>query len=335
MVWFSAAALWLIPVFAGLLFWRYFYKPQKNPGLAVSLNLRNLKSYSFKNYLYDLPRVLMGLAILLMIVALARPRQAQSKVQKSVDGIDIVFALDISDSMLIEDMEPRTRLEAAKATIENFIKRRQNDRLGLVIFAGESFTVVPPTLDTQLILERLADITTAQEARIKDGTAIGVGLANACGRLKDSKAKSRVVIFLTDGENNSGTIDPETGIDIAKQMDIKIYSIGIGKSGPTRIPIIQRDAFGRKVKIYQPFDSTINEDLLQKMARETGGKFYRADSEKMFTEIFDDIDQLEKTKIDVQKYTLYDEKYLIWLWSAVVLYLAGMFLGQTILRRKP
>ena len=143
------------------------------------------------------------------IIALARPQEMNTKIKKNVEGIDIVIALDVSDSMLIEDMKPLNRLESAKETIKQFIEGRSSDRIGLVIFAGESFTLVPPTLDYQLILQRVGEITTAQSARIKDGTALGVALANAAGRLKDSQAKSRIVIFMTDGENNSGTIDPE------------------------------------------------------------------------------------------------------------------------------
>jgi Ca-activated chloride channel family protein len=145
--------------------------------------------------------------------------------------------------MLIEDMKPLNRIEAAKDTLKKFVQARTSDRIGIVIFAGESFTLVPLTLDYELILSRVAEITTAQEARIKDGTALGVALANAAGRLKDSTAKSRVVIFMTDGENNSGTIDPETGLEIAKGYGVKIYSIGIGRDGPTKIPIYQKDVF--------------------------------------------------------------------------------------------
>jgi Ca-activated chloride channel family protein len=237
--------------------------------------------------------------------------------------------------MLIEDMKPLNRLEAAKETIKSFIEGRTSDRIGLVIFAGESFTVVPPTLDYQLILQRAAEITTAHEAHIKDGTALGVALANAAGRLKDSQAKSRVVIFMTDGENNSGTIDPETGLEIAKGYGIKIYSIGIGKDGTTRIPIYMRDAFGQKIKTYQPFESTVNEDLLSRMAKDTGGKYYRASKENSLVGVFKDIDAMEKTKIDINKFTNYTEKFPPYLMAAIILYLAALVLGRSWLRRAP
>ncbi|MBC7370945.1 MAG: VWA domain-containing protein, partial [Bdellovibrionaceae bacterium] len=258
-----------------------------------------------------------------------------TKVKKNVEGIDIVICLDISDSMLIEDMKPSNRLEAAKETIRQFIEKRSSDRIGLVVFAGESFTLVPLTLDYQLILERVKEITTAASANIKDGTAIGVALANAAGRLKDSTAKSRIMIFMTDGENNSGTIDPETALEIAKGYGLKIYSIGIGKDGPTKIPIYQRDIFGNKVKTYQPFDSTVNDDLLGRMAKETGGKYFRASKEDSLQGIFRDIDSLEKTKVDVNKFTRYTEKFPPFLRASMICYVLALLLGLTILRRTP
>ncbi len=194
---------------------------------------------------------------------------------------------------------------------------------------------MPPTLDYQLILQRVAEITTASGAKIKDGTALGVAMANAAGRLKDSQAKSRVMIFMTDGENNSGTIAPETGLEIAKGYGIKVYSIGIGKDGPTKIPIYTRDIFGQKVKTYQPFESTVNDDLLGRMAQETGGKYYRATNGDALKRVFNDIDSLEKTKIDVNKYTNYTEKFPPYLMVALILYLVSLLLGRSWLRRVP
>ncbi len=236
---------------------------------------------------------------------------------------------------MIEDMKPLNRLESAKETIHKFVEKRSSDRIGLVVFAGESFTMVPPTLDYQMLLDRVKAITTAASAHIKDGTAIGVALANAAGRLRDSQAKNRIIIFMTDGENNSGTIDPETGLEIAKGYGLKIYSIGIGKDGPTRIPIYQRDFFGNTVKTYQPFDSTVNEDLLGKMAHDTGGKYYRASREDSLSGIFEDIDHLEKTKVDINKFTRYTELFQGYLAWTLFLYLAGALIGVTWLRRNP
>lgn len=332
----SSISLWLILPLLLLLVWTLWRKKKKTPTLQFgSVEVLKTITPSVRTRLMHLPLLLKALAIVFAIVALARPQEMNTKIKKNVEGIDIVICLDISDSMLIEDMKPLNRLEAAKETIKKFVEGRSSDRIGLVIFAGESFTVVPPTLDYQLILQRVGEITTAQQARIKDGTALGVALANAAGRLKDSQAKSRVVIFMTDGENNSGTIDPETGLDIAKGYGVKIYSIGIGKDGPTKIPIYARDIFGQKVKTYQPFDSTVNEDLLGRMAKETGGKYYRASKEDSLKGIFKDIDSLEKTKIDINKFTNYTEKFPPYLVMAIILYLVGLVLGRSWLRRVP
>lgn len=336
MTFHSSAAFWLILPLILTLGWTLWRKKKKTPTLQFgSVEVLKTVTPSVRTRLMHLPLIMKSFAILLAIVALARPQEMNTKIKKNVEGIDIVICLDISDSMLIEDMKPLNRLEAAKETIKKFIEGRSSDRIGLVIFAGESFTVVPPTLDYQLILQRVDEITTAQQARIKDGTALGVALANAAGRLKDSQAKSRVVIFMTDGENNSGTIDPETGLEIAKGYGIKIYSIGIGKDGPTRIPIYTRDIFGQKVKTYQPFDSTVNEDLLVRMAKDTGGKYYRASKEDSLRGIFKDIDSLEKTKIDINKFTNYTEKFPPYLVLAIIIYLAALILGRSWLRRVP
>jgi Ca-activated chloride channel family protein len=325
----------LIPLFA-IVAWNFLNRRKKTPSLQFS-SLKILKALppTPKTRLMMLPMVLKVLALILAIVALARPQEANTKVKKNVEGIDIVICLDISDSMLIEDMKPLNRLEAAKQTIQQFIEKRTSDRIGLVVFAGESFTVVPLTLDYQLILDRVKEITTAASANIKDGTAIGVALASAAGRLKESTAKSRIIIFMTDGENNSGTIDPETGLEIAKGYGLKIYSIGIGRDGPTKIPIYQRDFFGNKVKTYMPFDSTVNEDLLRRMASDTGGKYFRASKEDSLQGIFREIDQLEKTKVDVNKYTRYSELFPPYLMASVGLYILSLLLGKTVLRRIP
>lgn len=329
------AFLLLIILFAGLAL-HWFFKNQKTASLQVgSTSAFKKLSPSFRSRLLVIPLLLQAIAIAMMITALARPQKADTKVKRNVEGIDIVIALDVSDSMLIEDMRPLNRLEAAKEVIRRFVERRSSDRIGIVIFAGESFTLVPPTLDYPLLLSRISEITTAQEARIKDGTAIGVALANAAGRLKDSGAKSRVIIFLTDGENNSGTIDPETALEIAKGYGQKIYSIGIGRDGPTRIPIYQRDVFGQKVKTYQPFESSVNETLLEKMAKDTGGVYFRATKENALDGVFQDIDRLEKTKVEVNRYTRYSEEFPPWLMVGIFLYSLSFVLGKTWLRRAP
>lgn len=282
-----------------------------------------------------LPFLLQCLALLLIIYGLARPQEANTKTKKNIEGIDIMIALDVSDSMLIEDMGQLNRLETAKETIARFVEKRGSDRIGVVIFAGESFTLVPPTLDYPLLLDQISKITTAASAHIKDGTAIGVAMANAAGRLKDSTAKSRVIIFLTDGENNSGTIDPETGLEVAKGYGLKVYSIGIGRDGPTRIPVTVQDVFGNKVKTYQPFESRVNDELLQKFANDTGGKYYRASRDDALENVFNDINTLETTKIDVNKFTRYSERFSFWIWPAFFIYLVAWALQMTWLRRIP
>jgi Ca-activated chloride channel family protein len=272
------------------------------------------------------------LAIFLAIVALARPQRANTKVNKNVEGIDIMVAIDVSDSMNIEDMQPDNRITAAKQVIHKFIRGRTSDRVGLVIFAGESYTRCPLTLDYDVLLQSLDDVTTDN---IKQGTAIGVALANAVARLKESTAKSRVVILLTDGENNSGTIDPGTATDIAKGYGIKVYTIGVGTNGQAQLPVYSIDAFGRKVKHYQPIHSTVNDELLDRIALETGGKSFRAVDTDALKKVFSTIDQLERTKIQVNEYVKYTELFSTYLFWAVLIYLAQIVLAQTVLRRAP
>jgi Ca-activated chloride channel family protein len=336
MIYHSPWAFWLILLVVAVAAWVFWRKKTKIPTLQIgSIDVLKNITPTVRSRLMHLPFLMKCLALVMAIVALARPQEMNTRIKKDVEGIDIVICLDISDSMLIEDMKPLNRLESAKETIKKFVEGRTSDRIGLVIFAGESFTMVPPTLDYQMLLSRVDEITTAASANIKDGTAIGVAIANAAGRLKDSQAKSRVMIFMTDGENNSGTIDPETGLEVAKGYGIKIYSIGIGKDGPTRIPIYTRDIFGQKIKTYQPFDSTVNVELLSKMAKDTGGKYYRANKEDSLGGIFKDIDSLEKTKIDINKFTNYTEKFPPYLITSLWIYMIALLLSKTWLRRVP
>lgn len=324
--------LLLLPV----IYWLYA-RSQKNKATFQISTVQLFKPWAGRGkvQLVRFNTLLLFISLAFMIVALARPQTRDERVKRTLDGLDIVIVLDISDSMLIEDMKPTNRLESAKETIANFIKQRSSDRIGIVIFAGEAFTLVPPTLDYQLIEQRIAQIRTAQAARIKDGTAIGVATAAGAARLKDSQAKERVMIFLTDGENNSGMIDPETGLEIAKGYGIKIYSIGIGKSGPTKLPIYSTDMFGNKVKRYQPFESTVNDELLGLMASSTGGKYFRATREDSLAGVFNEINSLETTKIEDQKFVRYNEffyQFLIW---GIILFLINRILNYSFLRRGP
>jgi len=335
---FSWAQPWAFALIIPLVIVFYIYlKNQKNKSTFTISYASPFKAFSKlgRTQWVRANEILLFLSFIFMILALARPQSSDSKVKRTLDGLDIVIVLDVSDSMLIEDMKPLNRLEAAKQTISEFIQQRVSDRIGVVIFAGEAFTLVPPTLDYQLIQERVGQIQTAQQARIKDGTAIGVAIAAGAARLKDSQAKSRVMIFLTDGENNSGLIDPETGLEIAKGYGIKVYSIGLGKNGPTKLPIYTMDAFGNKVKRYQPFESTVNDELLTQMAQQTGGRYFRATQENSLKGVFDEINQLETTKIDETKYTKYHEHFIVFLIWGFLLFIINRIFNYTYLRRGP
>ncbi|NQZ01042.1 MAG: VWA domain-containing protein [Bdellovibrionales bacterium] len=332
--WESPLAFLLFIPLIGVLAWMYYERHRRRPALKFSaISALKDRVPSLKARLVIVPLILKVLGVSLAIVALARPQRADTKVRRNIEGIDIVIALDISDSMLIEDMKPENRLEASKEVIKNFVEGRVSDRIGLVVFSGESYTRVPLTLDYALFQQSLKEVQTTRN--IKMGTAIGVALANSVGRLKDSTAKSRVVIFLTDGENNSGTIDPETALEIAKGYDVRIYSIGMGRDGQAQLPVYIQNSRGRKIKRYRPIHSKVNEDLLGRMASETKGKFWRATTSKALKEVFDEINQLEKTKIEVNSYTKYAELFPGWLKFAALAYVVSLILGQTVLRRGP
>ncbi len=312
----------------------FLQRKSKTASLVFS-NIDAIKKIgrSFRVYLSQLPTFLKFLSLVFAILALARPQESDTKIKKNVEGIDIVIALDVSDSMLIEDMKPNNRLESSKETIKKFINGRVSDKIGLVVFSGESYTRVPLTLDYQLLLKSLSEVQTTRN--IKMGTAIGVALANSVARIKDSTAKSRVIIFLTDGENNSGTIDPITALDIAKGYGVKIYSIGMGVDGQAQLPYYLNGPGGRKIKRYRPMHSKVNEELLTRLANETGGKFYRATTSKALEEVFSDIDTLEKTKIEMNTFTRYTEHFEKFLWIAALLYLLATFLNVFVVRRFP
>lgn len=334
MQWQSPIAFSLLIILFSVLGWWFLNRRKKAASLLFSqLDFMKEVKPTLKARLAYLPKALKVVAIVLAIIALARPQKANEKIKKNVEGIDIVVALDISDSMLIEDMKPKNRLEASKNTIENFINGRLSDRVGLVVFSGEAYTRVPLTLDYPLLLKSLSDVKTTRN--IKMGTAIGVALANSVGRLKESTAKSRVVIFLTDGENNSGTIDPETAIEIAKGYGVRIYSIGMGRDGQAQLPYFTTGPRGKKIKRYRPMHSKVNSDLLERMAKETGGKYFRATTSKALQEVFREINSLEKTDIEVNKYTKYSELYSGYLKWALFFYLLSIIMGMTVFRKGP
>ncbi len=268
------------------------------------------------------------LGLTLLIVALARPRTSSVNVETETEGIDIILTLDISGSMKAEDFKPKNRLYVAKQVIRDFIKSRTSDRIGLVVFAKESFTQCPLTLDYNILLNFLDEVTFGM---VEDGTAIGMALANSCNRLKDSPAKSKVIILLTDGVNNAGEIDPVTAAEIAKTLGIKVYAIGAGRPGPAPYPV-DDPVFGRR---YVNVENEIDEESLRKIADLTGGKYFRATDEKGLKHIYEEISSLERTKIKTTQYLQFNELYLYFLISGLGLILIEVVLSQTRFRKLP
>ena len=254
-----------------------------------------------------LSKVLKTLAFVALIAAIARPQLPLSWSNVKTEGIDIMLALDVSGSMLAEDFKPN-RLEASKVVAMDFINNRPNDRLGLIVYSGETFTQCPLTTDHAVLLNLFKDVN---YGIIEDGTAIGLGLANAVNRLKESDAKSRVVILLTDGENNKGAIPPLTAADIAKEFDVRVYTIGVGSTGMAPMPY--KDQFGRTQ--YQEVPVKIDEEILTEIAVKTGGKYFRATDNESLVSIYEEIDQLEKT---ITQQTEYEEKDEQFYWFALV-----------------
>lgn len=330
-VWLTPLAFLLFIPLAAFIFWFAFNGGPKKGYLRFGVVYFSGVRKSLRAQLKFLPDALKVVGIVFAIIALARPQTADERVKRNVEGIDIMITFDVSESMLIEDMKPVNRLESAKKTVQEFIKKRVSDRIGVVVFSGEAYTRVPLTLDYELLLSNVAEIKTSRN--IKMGTAIGVALAAACNRLKDSDAKSKVLVLLTDGESNTGLIDPLTALRIAKGYGIKIYTIGAGKDGDAQLPVMTTNIFGRPQKHYQPIHSSVNVDLLTQMAEETGGKFFRATDTATLDNVFSEIDRLEKTKIDVDRYVKYNELFQQPLWWAIFFYFIGAFLQLTVFRR--
>ncbi len=279
---------------------------------------------SWRLWLRHSPFVLKTLAFILLIFALARPQSTSSSQSVSVEGIDIVMALDVSTSMLAEDFKPN-RLEAAKDVAQKFISDRINDRIALVIYAGESFTQCPLTTDHDVMKNLFKDV---KSGMIEDGTAIGEGLATAINRLKDSDAVSKIIILLTDGENNAGAISPEDAAEIAKLYGIRVYTIGIGSKGTAPYPF--QDVWGRKQ--YQDIEVKIDEELLQNIAQTTDGKYYRATGNKKLELIYEEIEKLEKSKIEVTEFSRTGEEFLPFALLALIFLVTDVILRATVLR---
>lgn len=294
----------------------FWVKRNRPPRVTFSLPIpKGVKS----SHPYKVLLLIKYISLIFAIVALARPQSSYRQTERKVSGIDIMMVMDVSASMNIEDLSERARLDIAKETMENFIKGRNNDRIGFVIFSGEPLTLAPPTLDYGLVLKSLRDVETGV---LRDGTAIGDGLSMAVNRLKDSKAKSRIVILLTDGDSNIGQVDPATAGDLAAGFGIKVYTIAIGREGRVRMPIRRKGVMGNVVTTYQWFDNALNPELLQQIAQQTEARFYRVQDEGALTQVFNEIDQLEKSEVKTNEKIRYDEMYEKPLTLASVLFVA-------------
>ncbi len=317
-------ALLVIPL---IIFW-YFRRGERSKS---EITYSSLKIFSgtppgIKERLRHLPFILRMLALALLIIAAARPQSFSSGENVYTEGIDVAMLLDISGSMLAEDFKPN-RLEAAKDVIGEFIAGRTSDKIGLVVFARESFTQCPLTIDYSVLRSLLLEI---KSGMIDDGTAIGTAIANGVNRLKDSKAQSKVLILLTDGVNNSGEIDPITAAQIAEKFGIRIYTVGVGTRGEAPYPFTT--PFGKR---YQMVPVEIDEDVLKEVARITDGMYFRATNNQKLEQIYQEIDKMEKTRVEITSFTNAKELFYLWALTALGLLLFEFGLTKTYLRKLP
>ena len=318
--------LWLLLLLPALgIFYFNSYK-KRYPKLRISSAAGVVKyRSSLKAILYHSLFFLKIIALGLIIIALARPRYIDEDQVVETEGIDIVLSLDVSTSMLARDLDP-DRITAAKEVAADFFRKRKTDRIGLVVFAGESFTQSPITIDHNVLLQLLRGMETGL---LRDGTAIGSGLGVAVNRLKDSESKSKVIILLTDGVNNSGEADPRTAAALAEKFDIRIYTIGVGNKGKALAPV---GTYPNGGYVYDYVDVEIDEELLKEVANKTGGLYYRATNNQELMQIYNEIDQLERSKVVVSTLPDYSEKYMSFAFAGGLLLLLFMFLNNTIFR---
>lgn len=312
--------------------WYFLYRRHSEPTIRMSDTFAyQYAPKSWRIRIINLPMVLRCITYALVVIILARPQTHNAWDKRSVEGIDIMLAMDVSTSMLAEDLRPN-RIEAAKSVAAEFIAGRPNDNIGLTIFAGEAFTQCPMTTDHASLLNLLQNVRTdiAASGLIQDGTAVGMGLANAVSRLKNSKAKSKVVILLTDGSNNMGDLSPMTAAQIAKSMGIRVYTIGVGtnKVAPYPMPVA-----GGVQYVNMPVE--IDTNTLREIAATTDGNFYRATNNAELKKIYKDIDKLEKTKMNVTKFSKKYEAYEPFALAAIICLLLEIVLRTTVLRRIP
>ncbi|MCD4678901.1 MAG: VWA domain-containing protein [Bacteroidales bacterium] len=319
--------LYILVIIPLLVAWYWFRNKKSYPEIQISSTEGFKKTKgTIKQYLFHSLFVMRMLAFALLIVVIARPQSSTSRKDVSIEGIDIIMAMDISGSMLAQDFKPN-RLEASKEVASDFISERPNDRIGLVIFSGETFTQCPLTTDHAVLKNLFKDV---KSGMIEDGTALGDGLATAVNRLRKSDAISKVIILLTDGVNNMGSIDPASAAEIAKLYGIRIYTIGVGSRGLAPYPV--QTPFGIR---YQDVEVKIDEKLLQRVANMTDGIYFRATNKKNLTDIYKEIDKLEKSKIDVTEFSKKHEEFLSIALLALVLLLAEALLRNTVFRTVP
>ena len=332
MIFANIAYLFLLLLLIPYIIWYILKRKKTEPTIQVStVGMYRNTPKSWKVYLLHLPFILRIIALVMLVLVLARPQSTNNWQNTEVEGIDIMLAVDVSTSMLAEDLKPN-RLEAAKQVATEFINGRQNDNIGLTIFAGESFTQCPLTVDHAVLLNLFKSINAniAQTGLIEDGTAIGMGIANAVSRLKESKAKSKVIILLTDGSNNRGDISPSMAADIAKQFGIRVYTIGVGTNGTAPYPL---QTYSGIQYVNVPVE--IDEKTLSEIAGVTGGQYYRATSNSKLKDVYEEIDKLEKTKLNVKEFSKREEEYQKFAWIAFFCILLEILLRQTILKRIP
>lgn len=319
---------WLLLIIPVLIWWYIRSHNKQKASLNVS-SLEGLKRIpaSWKSRLRPLLLVLRLLAIALLIVALARPQSSSVTENINSEGIDIVLCLDVSGSMLAEDFQPN-RIEAAKQVALDFVDGRPTDRIGLVIFAGESFTQCPITTDHAVLKNQIKEV---KSGMLEDGTAIGMGLATSVDRLRHSQAKSKVIILLTDGVNNTGLIDPLTALEIAKQYNVRVYTIGVGTHGMAPYPVPMP---GGGVQM-QNMKVQIDEGLLKKIAQETGGEYFRATNNSSLEKIYKQIDQMEKTKVEITSFKQYAELFYPFALAALAFFLLEILFRYTIFKSLP
>jgi Ca-activated chloride channel family protein len=320
--------LWLLLIIPIAVFWHFVTIKQQHPAIKISTTegFSAPKSWVMKcrPFLFLLKVVVLGF----VIIALARPRNTQkSSYTDSKNGIEIVIATDVSGSMLATDFKPN-RLEAIKKVAESFIQKRINDRIGLVVYAGESYTKTPVTSDKTMLLSALREVQ-YNGLVLQDGTAIGIGLGTAINRIKNSKAKSKIIILLTDGVNNVGSLDPISAAEIAKDYGIKVYTVGVGTNGMANFPVA-KDSNGNIV--FQPQKVEIDEKILQEIAAITKGKYFRATDNNKLEAIYDEIDGLEKSKISENRLMLFDEQFRSWLLIGLFVLILEMILSRTLFK---